>query len=100
MISIHEEIRGRMLEELDTKIRQQRGRDRQTITREVYKIASEELSIRDKMSRLVPWSGKWWSLLSQAEILRSDLIAGFAETDRFDPSISRGILFGVGGVGR
>lgn len=96
MIDINEMVRGQMARDLDTKIRQQRGRDRQTIVMEVYKIASEEETVREKLSKAKIFSDKWWHLLNQANILRNDLIAGFEMTDRIDPSLSRNLLFGRG----
>lgn len=97
MNSIEEQVRSQLALDLDTKIRQQRGRDRQTIVMEVYKIASEEERIKENLSKAKTFSDKWWHLLNQANILRNDLIAGFELTDRIDPSLSRTILFGKWG---
>lgn len=87
-------VRAAHAKDLLLAVSKQREKDKQTIVREVYKIAWEENVIREKMARTRTWSGKWWHYVTQLNILRENLIDGFTETDRFDPSISRQLLLG------
>lgn len=77
------QLRELELDALRLKANQQRQQSAQQQyskeAREWYELRRQEALIDDRIRRTPTWSGKWWRLLEELDIVRKKVIAKFKE---------------------